>query len=91
MGIKDYLLGAKKVVSEGVAVTFSSGPHKGSVNFIKYAGQSGKKLLSENVKGIYKAGRAKFELVGVSSNGKIVTYTQKMASQLDKWGMEVLR
>ena len=72
----DYLADTQRVIDTGTRVTFTSGPHVGSTNFVRFAGSD-------------RRGRAIMELVGLSEGGKVTTFTFKSARQLERWGMQV--
>lgn len=74
--VSDYFLDAQRVIRTGTPVIFERGKYAGTVNFVRYAGQS--------------KGRALIQMVGLNKSGRITTYTFKRASQLDKWGMRLI-
>lgn len=73
----DYARDASRLRQTGTKVTFESGKYAGTTNYIRFAGH-------------YKdGGKSKgfVELLAVNKEGKIITYTFKTISQLNKWGM----
>jgi hypothetical protein len=62
----------------GTKVTFKAGPHAGSTNFVRFAGNT-------------RGGDALLEVVGLAGDGNIATYTFKSAQQLGRWGMEAIK
>jgi len=79
-----YLNDARRVIRTGTKVTFTSGKHAGTVNYIRFGG-----IKKMNVPWAKRRGFV--ELVGLNSNGKISTYSFKSFRQLEKLGVKLAK